>query len=88
MIHFCKMVNHTALPAAAPTITSIAPQARRRTGASVAGPMKRLDISIARYTPAARPLTGKTPPIADHRLLSTWSHGLPPLQPITDPPTK
>ena len=61
MIHFCTMVNHTALPAAAPTRTSIAPQASRRSGAAVAGPMKRLATSIARYAPAARPLTGNTP---------------------------
>ncbi len=58
-------------------------QASRRSGAAVAGPMKRLARSIARYAPAARPLTGNTPPISDHRLLSTCSHGLPPLQPIT-----
>jgi hypothetical protein len=88
MIHFCTMVNHTALPAAAPTRTSIARQASRRTGVAVAGPMNRLAVNIARYAPAARPLTGNTPPIVDHRLLSTWSHPLPPLQPITDPPTR
>ena len=88
MIHFCTMVNHTALPAAAPTRTSIARQASRRSGAAVAGPMKKLATSIARYAPAARPLTGNTPATADQRLLSTWSHGLPPPQPITDPPTR
>ena len=88
MNHFCTMVNHTALPAAAPAKTSIARQASRRTGASVAGPMKKLATSIARYNPAARPLTGNTPPIVDHRLLSTSSHGLPPPQPITDPPAR
>jgi hypothetical protein len=87
MTHFCTMVNHTALPAAAPTRTNIARQASRRIGAGVVGPMLRLAISIAKYAPAARPLTGNTPPTADHRLPSTWSHGLPPLQPITDPPT-
>lgn len=85
MNHFCKMVNHTALPAAVPTTTSIAAQANRRTDAGVAGPMKRLDASIARYAPAAKPLTGNNPAIVDHRLLSTWSHPLPPLQPIIDP---
>lgn len=71
-----------------PTRTSIAPQASRLTGACVDGPMKRLATSIARYAPAARPLTGNTPPIVDHRLLSTCSHELPTLQPITDPPTR
>ena len=90
MTHFCTMVNHTALPATAPTRTSIARQASRRTGAAVAGPMKRLATSSARYAPAARPLTGNMPPIVDHRLLSTWSHpGAPgPPQPITVPPAK
>src|SRR6185437_4317892 len=85
-IHFCTMTNHTALPAAAPTRISIARQASRRTGEGVAGPMEKLAISSAEYTPAARPLTGRTPAIVDHRLLSTWSHELPPPQPITDPP--
>ena len=65
------MVNQTALPAAAPTRISIARHASRRTGGAEAGPMERLAASIARYTPAARPLRGNTPPTADHRLLST-----------------
>ena len=82
------MVNHTALPAAAPTSTSIAPQTSRRSGAGVAGPMKKLANSIARYAPAARPVTGNTPPISDHRLPSTCSHGFPPLQPITEVPNR
>ena len=88
MTHFCRMMNHTALPAAAPTKTSIAFQASRRTGGSVAGPMKRLATHSAKYAPAARPLTGNTPAIDDHRLLSTFSHGLPPPQPITAPPIR
>ncbi len=88
MTHFCTMLNHTALPAAAPTRTSIASQASRRSAAAVAGPRKRLAASIARYAPAARPLTGNTPPISDQRLLSTSSQGLPPSQPITEPPAR
>ena len=80
--------EHTALPATAPTRTSIAPQASRRIGVAVAGPIKRLAVSIARYAPAARLLTGSIPAIVDHRLLSTCSHELPPPQPITDPPTR
>jgi hypothetical protein len=87
MIHFCTMMNHTALPAAAPTRTSIVRQANRRTGAGEVGPREKLARIIARYAPAARPLTGNTPAIVDHRLLSTWSHELPAPQPTTDPPT-
>jgi len=43
---------------ATPTRTSIAPQASRGTGAAVAGSMKKPATSIAKHTPAARPLTG------------------------------
>ena len=82
------MINHTAPPAAAPARINIARQANRRTGIAVAGPIEKLATSIARYAPAARPLTGSTPPIDDHRLLSTSSHELPPPQPITEPPTR
>ena len=49
-----------------------------------------LQTAIAKYVPAARPLTGNTPPTVDQRLLSTRSHpgtpGVP--QPSTDPPTR
>jgi hypothetical protein len=81
-------MNHTALVAAALASNSITPQASRRTGAVAVGPMERLATNIARYAPAAKPLMGTTPPMVDHRLFSTWSHGLPPPQPITDPPTR
>ena len=77
-----------ALPATEPASINITLQARRRIGASVAGPIKRLATSIARYTPTAKPLTGKIPAIVDHWLLSTCSHGLPPPQPIIDPPAR
>jgi hypothetical protein len=48
--------------------------------------MKRPATNIAKYVPAAKPLTGNTPATDDQGLRSTWSHGLPPLHPITDPP--
>jgi hypothetical protein len=48
--------------------------------------MEKLHTSIARYALAARPLTGNTPAIDDHRLLSTSSHELPPPQPSIAPP--
>jgi imidazolonepropionase-like amidohydrolase len=59
------------------------------TGAVVAGPTKKLATSIAKYTPTARPLTGRTPPTVDQRLLSASSHpGAPGPQPIIGAPIR
>ena len=50
-----------ALPATEPTSINITLQARCRIGASVAGPIKKLATSKARYTPTAKPLIGINP---------------------------
>jgi hypothetical protein len=88
MNHFCTIINHKALPATEPVNINIALQAKLRMEYSDSGPIKKFETIIARYTPIAKPLTGKIPATLDQWLLSTCSQGLPPLQPAIVPPIR
>lgn len=69
------------LPVIAPEKTIIRIHAKSLTDFSVEGPVNKFEMKIARYTPAAKALTGMKPASVDQRLLRTLSHGLPPEHP-------